>query len=451
MAAIVAASSLPSEGMCHSTSYGITCNSIKSPIDRRRAHDLASTRGKSPFFGSSHLLWLSVGHDMSISKVCVAADYSDSVPDSSSYISKQGYHPLEELKDSDDVRPTRLSSAEIAKTTVEGNRNALLVFPGTVHCEPHEQISWAEFPYLIDDFGDIYFEIFDDANILQDPGANNLVNAFIGMDIPVYDNRTGGEYDNLNSGNNDEFPLDEYYLEVLESDDSNIPGSWQLPDTSSLVHPIYFSKCLTKVVDMDCDKRVNHPSNGVSILGYLRPAYADEELYVRMVYPIEDGDRYSSDSKDGDGVRSNRISDQRYPGLILYRLEIVKIKLYSIYGCQACISKPEINFQEFQDAEPDILVHSALAILEDFKDDCDDALKALCKKKGLDVEGACLIGVDSLGMDVRVFSGAEVKTHRFPFKVLATSVVVAKKQIQQLLFPPSRRKRYARSKSRRNA
>ncbi|KAF1890300.1 hypothetical protein Lal_00013554 [Lupinus albus] len=429
MAAILGASSLPSEGMYHSTSYGITCNSIKTPFDGRMMHDLVSNRCRSPFFGSSHLLWLFMGRDLCLSKVCVAADYSDSVPDSSSYLSKQGYHPLEELKDSDGMRPTRLSSAEIAKTVVEANKNALLVFPGTVHCEPHEQISWAEFQYLIDEFGDIYFEIFDDANILQDPGASNLVwlakravfNALIGMDIPVYDNRTGGEYDNLNSVNNDEFPLDDEYLEVLESEDSNIPGNWQLPDTSSLA------------VNMDCNKRMNHPSNGVSVLGYLRPAYADEESYLRMVYPIEDADRYSSDWKDGGGVRSNRISDQRCPCMTLYRLEI-----------------PDINFEEFQDAEPDILVHSASAIVEDFKDECD-TLKALCKKKGLDVEGASLIGVDSLGMDVRVFSGAEVRTHRFPFKVLATSEVVAKKQIRQLLFPPSRRKKYMKSKSWRKA
>lgn len=36
---------------------------------------------------------------------------------------------------------------------------------------------------------------------------------------------------------------------------------------------------------MECDKRMNHPSNGVSILGFLRPAYAD------------DGDGYNSDWK----------------------------------------------------------------------------------------------------------------------------------------------------------
>jgi hypothetical protein len=33
------------------------------------------------------------------------------------------------------------------------NTNALVVFPGSVHSEPHEQISWAEFQYRIDDYG----------------------------------------------------------------------------------------------------------------------------------------------------------------------------------------------------------------------------------------------------------------------------------------------------------
>lgn len=46
----------------------------------------------------------------------------------------------------------------------------------------------------------------------------------------------------------------------------------------------------------------------------------------------------------------------------------------------------EINLLDFQDAEPDILVHSTPAILERINQRFDVALKALCKKKGLDVE-----------------------------------------------------------------
>ncbi|MED6179781.1 hypothetical protein PIB30_003997 [Stylosanthes scabra] len=431
IAAAAAASSLPSEGICHSISYGngTTSNSIK-----------AGMRCKSPLFGSSHFLWLSMGHDLCLSKVCVAADYSDSVPDSSNYMNKQGYHPLEELKVSHNTPPARLSSAETARTTVEANRNALLVFPGTVHCEPHEQISWAEFQYRIDDYGDIYFEIFDDTNILEDRGAENPVNVLIGMDIPIHGNRRiASQYDLFNAGSNEEFPIDDDILEVLELEESDFPVDWGLPNTST-VHPIYFSKCLTKALNMECDKKMKHPSNGVSILGYLRPAFVDEESYLRMIYDTEDRDGYSSDWKDNEESHSKSFSDQKDSGLTLYRLEILKVKLYSVYGCQS-----DINSLDFQDAEPDILVHSSLAILEHFNQNCDDALKALCKKKGLDIEGARLIGVDSLGMDVRIFKGSEVKTHRFPFKVQANSASVAEKQIRQLLFPRSRRKKCVKS------
>jgi len=41
---------------------------------------------------------------------------------------------------------------------------------------------------------------------------------------------------------------------------------------------------------------------------------------------------------------------------------------------------------EFQDSEPDILAHSSSEILERFNRFCEDDLKALCKKKGLDAE-----------------------------------------------------------------
>lgn len=48
-----------------------------------------------------------------------------------------------------------------------------------------------------------------------------------------------------------------------------------------------------------------------------------------------------------------------------------------------------INLHDFQDAEPDALVHSTSAIIEHFSEKgirCNVALKALCKKKGLNVE-----------------------------------------------------------------
>ncbi|KAK9932629.1 hypothetical protein M0R45_019857 [Rubus argutus] len=449
--AIAAASSLPfgpshcqschAEGVCCSTKHGILNSWIKPPFEGRRAPDLlgASLKCRNPLVGPSQSHWLSIGHGHCLSKVLVASDFSDSVPDSSSYMTNQGYHSLEELKACKMVRDTKLTSAEIARTTVEVNSSALLVFPGKIHCEPHEQISWAEFQYVIDDYGDLYFELFDDVNILEDPTASNPVNALFGMDIPAYDNgRKTGEFSILDDLNSEDISFDDDYLEVVESEAFDVLD-WEIPDASSLIHPIYFAKCLTKAINIRYDRKMDHPSNGVSILGCLIPALADEEFYVRRLFHYEDSDYYDSDGKDGKEESISSKSDQRKTCSTLYRLEIMRIELFSVYGVQSAVS-----LQDFQDAEPDFLVNSVLDIVERFNERgirCDVALKALCKRKGLQVEGAHLIGVDSLGMDVRVFSGSEVQTHRFPFKVRATSEVAAEKQIEQLLFPRSRRKK----------
>lgn len=80
---------------------------------------MSSFRCKNPLFGSMQFNWQSAGHDLCLSKVSVAADYPDSVSDSSSYMSNRAHHPLEELKVSRGIRDTKLSSAEIARTTVE--------------------------------------------------------------------------------------------------------------------------------------------------------------------------------------------------------------------------------------------------------------------------------------------------------------------------------------------
>ncbi|GAV69653.1 hypothetical protein CFOL_v3_13154, partial [Cephalotus follicularis] len=436
------------EGLCCSTSYGISNRLIKHSFDGRRTSDLSRIRCRNPLFGSTQLHLFSVGHDHCPSKVSVAADYSDSVPDSSHYTSNQGYHPLEELIVCKRIRETKLTAAEIARTAVEANSSALLVFPGIVHCEPHEQSSWAEFQYIVDDYGDIFFEIYDGENMLQDRGARNPVNALIGMDISLYENkRIGGESSTLDFGIGDDMLFDDDDFEVMDSETVDLPIDWGMPDTPSWVHPIYFARCLTKAVDTEYNKNMDHPSNGVSIMGCLRPAFADEETCLRRHFNTDDSDGYYSDWKDAEILSCSSKDDGSKPRSTLYRFEIMKIELFSVYGVQACTLDPSWSYflQDFQDAEPDVLVHSTPEIVEQFSERgsrCNVALKALCKKKGLHVERANLIGVDSLGIDVRVFSGVEVWTHRFPFKVRAMSEVAAEKQIQQLLFPRSRRKKF---------
>ncbi|XP_027165366.1 uncharacterized protein At3g49140 isoform X1 [Coffea eugenioides] len=430
----------PSEGICCSTSYGITGSWTKSVagIHRISAHSGLSFRCDNSFFGVT--LWLPNGHENCNSRVSVAADYSDSLPDSSSYGGDNGYHPLEELRECRRTRVTKLTDAEIARSTVEANNRALLFFPSMVHCEPHEQVSWADFPYVIDEYGDIFVEIYDKDNILQDPQASNPVNALIGMDISQYENRRvdTSEYGFLENNYGDDITYLNDYAEFEDSEMLGVRVDWGMPDSSSWVHPIYFAKCLTKVVSAEHVKMIDHPSNGVSVWGHLKPAYVDEELYLRRLFDDENNDCNTSGWTDGEGFSSSDYGSHKRS--TIYRLDIMKMDLFSVYGEQLAIS-----LEDFQDAEPDILVHSTAALVERFDEPgvrCNFALKALCKKKGLLVEGANLIGVDSLGMDVRVFSGSEVLTHRFPFKVRATSEAAADKQIQQLLFPRSRRKKH---------
>ncbi|KAL8048719.1 hypothetical protein ABFS82_07G084300 [Erythranthe guttata] len=424
-----------------STSYGFSNSSIKPPFGLQTVSPGLSFRSANTFFGSTRSHLLPQMHGICIS-VPVAADYSDSVPDSSSFSNCNSYHPLEELRDHGRVRDTMPTSAEIARTAVEANNKALLIFPSIVHCEPHEQISWAEFEYVIDDFGDIFFEVHDSRNILQDHGASNPVSALIGMDISHYESRKIDLYDDsisdVDSGE-DIFLADDYF-EVENSSETDIGVDWGMSESSNSTHPLYFAKCLTKAIDVEHAKVMGNPSNGVVIWGFLKPTFIDEEIYLQRLFnDDEETDSYTSDCKDGD-IESSNLSDYGSFGRsTIYRLEITKIELFSVYGVQSVV-----DVLDFQYAEPDVLVHYVPSILERFGEmgtRCNCALKALCKKKGFHVEGARLIGVDSLGMDVRVSSGTEVRTHRFSFKVQVKSECAADKQIQQLLFPRSRRKK----------
>ncbi|KAF8402256.1 hypothetical protein HHK36_013208 [Tetracentron sinense] len=473
---------------------------------------------------------------MVFKKFSRVGDFPDS---SSNYIVNRGYHPLEEVKECKRSRDSKLTSAEIARTTVEANSSALLVFPGMVHCEPHGHISWAEFQYVIDDYGDIFFEIFDDENVLQDRGASNPVVRILFLNICVYEERGGmTQLELLQVDDSGSIPFNDDHFEIVGPEVSDIPVEWGMPDSSHWVHPMYFSKCITKVITsgrapslsqeedivypkpmplallgklhdhfgcgvlieplfgplptgfkgvgqskgqdqklentVSCDALVlsslplqcvldsslplqcvldssltvvntkhremmDHPSNGISIVGCLRPAFIDEESYLRRLFQYEDSDDFVSDWKDGEFIGFDCKDDGTDSSSTFYKLEIMRIELFSVYGVQA----PK-SIKHFQDAEPDVLVHSASAIVERFSEkgmNCSVSLKALCRKKGLSVEGANLIGVDSLGMDVRVFSGVEARTLRFSFKYRATSGGAAEKQIQQLLFPRSRRKK----------
>lgn len=443
-----------------SMASGATLSWVKTPFDTRRFHDLSnlSFRCRNPF-GSIQPWWLQTDQDSSLIKVRVAADYSDSMPDSK-YTRDRGYHPLEEVKERPKKKDLLLTDIETARTVVEANSKGLLVFPARVHNEPHGHVSWSEFQYVVDEYGDIFFEVPDSENILEDDTANNPVTVLIGMDGPIIGESSVAisDFSDYMDGENFMDVPDEHHTKI-DTEITEILIEWGMPATMRAIHPIYFAKCLTKAIHNNNGEKMDSPSNGLSIVGYLRPAFIEEESYLRSMFHGDNGG-YSSDWKVNETDEYNRetrpvsgtnrlIDDDKSrfdfnhaetrTDSMIYKLEIMTIELFSMYGKQF-----KIDPQDFQDSEPDILANSASSIIERIKensDQCAAALRSLCRrKKGLTVEEASLIGVDSLGIDVRAFSGLEAKTVRFSFNAQALSERSAEKKIRRMLFPRYQRK-----------
>lgn len=437
---------------------GATLNWVKTPFNSRRFHDLSSLSfGCRNPFGSIQPCWLPTNQDSSLTKVRVAADYSDSVPDSK-YTRDRGYHPLEEVKERPTKKDLLLTDVETARTVVEANSKGLLVFPARVHNQPHGHVAWSEFQYVIDDYGDIFFEVPDSENLLEDDTANNPVTVLIGMDGPIIGESSVAisDFSDYMDGENFMDVPDEHYSKI-DTEITDILIEWGMPATMRAIHPVYFAKCLTKAVHENHGEKMDSPSNGVSIVGYLRPAFIEEESYLRTLFHGgRKSDGYSSDWKDEYNRETQSISEtdrlvdddksrfdfsdtRTSTDSMIYKLEIMTIELFSVYGKQLMIDP-----QEFQDSEPDILANSASAIIERIEensDQCAVALRSLCRrKKSLTVEEACLIGVDSLGIDVRAFSGLEARTVRFSFNAQALSERSAEKKIRRMLFPRYQRK-----------
>jgi len=233
-----------------SMASGATLSWVKTPFDTRRFHDLSnlSFRCRNPF-GSIQPWWLQTDQDSSLIKVRVAADYSDSMPDSK-YTRDRGYHPLEEVKERPKKKDLLLTDIETARTVVEANSKGLLVFPARVHNEPHGHVSWSEFQYVIDEYGDIFFEVPDSENILEDDTANNPVTVLIGMDGPIIGESSVAisDFSDYMDGENFMDVPDEHHTKI-DTEITDILIEWGMPATMRAIHPIYFAKCLTKVSD----------------------------------------------------------------------------------------------------------------------------------------------------------------------------------------------------------
>ncbi|KAK9060871.1 hypothetical protein SSX86_018051 [Deinandra increscens subsp. villosa] len=408
----------------------------------------------------------------------------------------QRYHPSEDISDSeesDENGDAILGPAETSRTVIEVNSKAMLMFSGAVGDGVHENIFWPDLPYVTDEHGNIYFQVKNDEDILQTLTSEDiLVQVIIGLDTTemvtemeligqaesdfdmedIEDEDSGTDDDDEDDDDDDDDEDDdesggyenEWVSLLEEGEDDGDPGDWAKLETMRSSHPMHFAKQMaqvkkvkeSQVVSDDPVDYMDQPPAGLAIQGVLRPAFIEENS-VKNKYmldsPSDDEEANMSEGKEDDlavinGHRYEMEPTQDGPnteeelqkdqisgnGTSYYKLEFVKIHLISAHGNQTFV-----EVEDFRRAKPDAIAHSASKIISRLKSGGEKttlALKSLCWRcKGLQVEEVAVIGVDTLGFDVRVCSGRQVQTLRFAFKRKASSEYSAERQLNNLLFP----------------
>nr|XP_034898874.1 uncharacterized protein At3g49140-like isoform X2 [Populus alba] len=386
------------------------------------------------------------------SKIQASAENLDSNLDSSKQNGKLKYHPSEGIAEStsETSSDAMLTPQETCRTIVEAKSKATLMLTGVINDDIHENIIWPDLPYVTDEHGNIYFQVKNDEDILQTlTTENNFVQAIIGFDAT----EMLSEMESLGTSeidfgveeieeedsdvedvvNEDDDDYDEDLVAVLddddeEDDDDEALGDWAKLETMSSSHPMYFAKKLAKVASDDPIDWMEQPPAGVAIQGLIRPAFMEEQSDIQR--------HMSGNQSHHAGTNQEELEKDEVPssGASFYKLEMIKIQLISAHGNQTTV-----EVEDFRKAEPDAIALSAAKIISRLKaggEKITQAFKSLCWRcKGIQVEEATIIDVDSLGFDLRVCSGTQIQTLRFAFNSRATSEYSAERQLNDLLFP----------------
>ncbi|KAM1232192.1 hypothetical protein ACFX13_042774 [Malus domestica] len=399
------------------------------------------------------------------------------------------YHPFEDIAEStlDTSGAARLTAAESARTLIEVNSKATLMFTSLINDEVHENILCPDLPYVTDEHGNIYFQVKDSEDTFQSlTSENNFVQVIIGLDameminemeLPGIDFEIDGiededsdvedDDDDEEDDDEEDVDYDSDWVAVLEDEDEDdlddsdkSIGDWAKLETMRYSHPMYFAKKLSEVASDDPIDWAEQAPASLAIQGLIRPALVEEHSVIQkhlsdhqsfndgidevgrtveddLEDPVKINGHKSGTSKDSP-VSAEELENKKDEapgnGTTFYKLEMVKIQLFSSHGTQTLV-----EVEDFVKAQPDCIAHSAAKIISRLKaggEKTTQALKSLCwRLKGLQVEEAVLIGVDSLGFDLRVCSGTQVQTLRFAHNTRATSEYSAERQLNDLLFP----------------
>ncbi|VVB17410.1 unnamed protein product [Arabis nemorensis] len=392
---------------------------------------------------------------------------------------KPSYHPSEEIRAYVPENPgdSRLPPPETARTIIEVNRKGTLMLSGLLGIGLHENILWPDIPYVTDQHGNIYFQVKENEDIMQTvvTSDNNYVQVIVGFDTmemikdmelnspsgigfgieEIEDGITEVEDENKGDEDERENKEDEEWVAVLAdgsedddyiSDSDESLGDWANLETMRTCHPMYFARRMAEVASNDPANWMKQPSAGLAIQGLLSRVIvkdpSDIQKHIsdpKSTSPDENKEGENSEEKledictpSGDESETLQVEDSRN-AISYYKLEMIRIQLITAQGHQT-----EVEAEAVRKAQPDAIALASDGIVSGLEEDGDkltEALKSLCwRHNGIQAEEVKLIGIDSLGFELRLCSGMQIETLRFAFLRKATSVHNAEGQLRELLF-----------------
>ncbi|PPR85364.1 hypothetical protein GOBAR_AA35329 [Gossypium barbadense] len=394
----------------------------------------------------------------------VTAEHLGSASGPTKQNGRSDYHPFEEIGEanSNNSDDATLTAAETCRTIIEVNTKATLMFSGMINDEIHESIMWPDLPYVTGGHGNVYFQVKSDEDILQSFAVeNNFLQVIIGFDTTEIMKEL-----ELSGPSEVDFEIEDIDdQDNNDQDDSDgTLGDWAKLETMHSSHPMYFANKLTEVASDDPIDLMEQPSDGLAIQGRLRPAFIEEHSEIQKhisTNQSRSSDKHQVEKVVGDKVEDVSIINGHRNGLgssednstseesekneismngsLFYKLQMSKIQLITAHGHQT-----DVELEDFKQAQPDAIAHSAAKIISRLKaggEKTVQALKSLCWRcKGIPVEEAAIISVDSLGFNLRISCGTQIQTLRFTYNARATSEYSAERQIKDLLFPRSHQK-----------
>ncbi|CAN8252151.1 unnamed protein product [Cochlearia groenlandica] len=395
---------------------------------------------------------------------------------------KSSYHPSEEIRP--DVPhshedSTRLPPPETARTIIEVNKKGTLMLSGLLGIGVHEKVFWPNIPYVTDQHGNIYFQVKENEDIMQTvlTSDNNYVQVIVGFEtmemikdmelcspsgigfgIEEMEDSISEVVDDENKEDENESvdKEDEEWIAVLEDGDEDDDdyttdsdeslGDWANLETMRNCHPMYFARKMSEVASSDPVNWMKQPCAGLAIQGLLNRVYVKDHSDIKKhnsdlnststgkSKEVENSEEKLEDIGTPSGEDSEILQLENSRNAIsYYKLEMIRIQLITAQGHQT-----EVELEDVRKAQPDAIARESASILSSLEEDVDkltEALKSLCwQHNRIQAEEVKLIGIDSLGFDLRLCSGMQIETLRFAFSIKAKSVHNAEEQLQELLF-----------------